>query len=208
MKYIIMADGRGTRWNNYGGIPKYLLKVDGEVILERTIRLIRELGIEDEIIITSHDPRCEFTGARRYVPLNNNLEIDRFTYELIEDSVCFLYGDTYYTEEAMKIIVDTPVEELIFFGSRKKIFALKIGRAQIMKEHIQRIKDLYLKGSIKECIGWEIYQSYMGLPFQERRITDKYILIEDRTCDFNEPKDYKGFSSVDPVLHDNEKQGY
>ena len=32
MKYIIMADGSGTRWNNYGNIPKHLLKIDGETL--------------------------------------------------------------------------------------------------------------------------------------------------------------------------------
>ena len=29
MKYIIMADGKGTRWNNYHNIPKHLIEIGG-----------------------------------------------------------------------------------------------------------------------------------------------------------------------------------
>ena len=34
MKYIIMADGKGTRWNNYNNIPKHFIEIDGEKIIE------------------------------------------------------------------------------------------------------------------------------------------------------------------------------
>ena len=97
MKYIIMADGKGTRWNNYGNTTKHLYEINGESLLARTVRLLRENNVSD-IIITSHNPKYEIDGAKRYEPKNNVLEIDRFTYELIEDDVCFLYGDTFYTE--------------------------------------------------------------------------------------------------------------
>lgn len=50
MKYIIMADGEGKRWGNYKGVPKHLITVEGETILERTIRLLRGRGIADEDI--------------------------------------------------------------------------------------------------------------------------------------------------------------
>ena len=85
MKYIIMADGKGTRWNNYHNIPKHLIEIGGETLLARTVRLLRENDALADIVITSHDPRYEVSGARRYEPQNNHLEIDRFTEELIEN---------------------------------------------------------------------------------------------------------------------------
>ena len=36
MKYIIMAAGMGTRWNNYLGVPKHLIELNGETLLGRT----------------------------------------------------------------------------------------------------------------------------------------------------------------------------
>ena len=47
MKVYILADGEGLRWNNWGGVPKQLLKVNGETLLDRMIRLYKENGIDD-----------------------------------------------------------------------------------------------------------------------------------------------------------------
>lgn len=43
MKYIIMADGKGTRWNNFNNIPKHFIEIDGEKIIFRTVRLLNEM---------------------------------------------------------------------------------------------------------------------------------------------------------------------
>ena len=71
MKYIIMADGKGTRWQNYNDIPKHLALIDGEPVIKRTVRLIKETDPTSEVIITSHDERYEVEGASRYEPKNN-----------------------------------------------------------------------------------------------------------------------------------------
>ena len=68
MKYIIMADGKGKRWNNHGGIPKHFVKIDDERIIERTIRLLKENDSNKEIIVTSHDKKYDFENATRYEP--------------------------------------------------------------------------------------------------------------------------------------------
>ena len=52
MKVLILADGNGQRWNNYKGVPKQLLKINNETLLERTIRLCKANGIKkDDLII-------------------------------------------------------------------------------------------------------------------------------------------------------------
>jgi len=102
MRYVIMADGKGSRWKNYKGIPKHLIEINGEKIIQRTIRLLREYAPQNEIIVTSHNPAYEFEGAVRYEPQNNLLEIDRFTEELIIDDICFLYGDTFIQMNVFK----------------------------------------------------------------------------------------------------------
>ena len=42
MKIIILADGEGKRWGNYKGVPKQLLRIDGETLLDRMIRQFKE----------------------------------------------------------------------------------------------------------------------------------------------------------------------
>ena len=190
MKYIIMADGKGTRWNNYHNIPKHLIEIDGETLLARTVRLLRKNDARADIVITSHDPRYEVPGARRYEPQNNHLEIDRFTEELIADDVCFLYGDTFYSESVIQKIADTPAEKLLFFGNERSIVAIKVADGALFRQHVDRVRALFLAGKIEKCIGWQVYQSFEGLPFGEKTIAADYILIQDGTEDFNSPADY------------------
>ena len=190
MKYIMMADGKGTRWNNYHNIPKHLIEIDGETLLARTVRLLRENDARADIVITSHDPRYEVPGARRYEPQNNHLEIDRFTEELIADDVCFLYGDTFYSESVIQKIADTPAEKLLFFGNERSIVAIKVADGALFRQHVDRVRALFLAGKIEKCIGWQVYQSFEGLPFGEKTIAADYILIQDGTEDFNSPADY------------------
>jgi len=193
MRFVIMADGKGTRWDNYMGIPKHLAEVDGEPILGRTVRLLNEMTEGNaEVIVTSHDERYEFKGSRRYEPLDNKLEIDRFTAELIADETCFLYGDTYYTEEALKSILDTDVEDLIFFGNNKSIVAVKIKDSKLFKQHVDNVKALFLAGKIDRCVGWQVYQSFTGQDFSKKAVpAEKFLMLGEKTTDFNTPEEYK-----------------
>lgn len=47
MKYIIMSDGKGTRWNNYLGITKQEVIINNERLIDRTIRMILERSTDD-----------------------------------------------------------------------------------------------------------------------------------------------------------------
>ena len=190
MKYIIMADGKGTRWQKYNDIPKHFIEINGETLLARTVRLLRQGDPGCEVIITSHDPRYEVEGATRYEPVNNHLEIDRFTEELIADNVCFLYGDTYYSEDAADIIINTEAEDILFFGNQRSIVAVKVADGELFRSHVDRVRQLFIEGKIEKCIGWQVYQSFTGLPFGEKKIESKYIILEDSTEDFNSPEDY------------------
>lgn len=190
MKYIIMADGKGTRWGNYQDKPKHLIEIGGETLLGRTVRLLKENDPESEVIITSHDPRYEFEGAVRYEPKNNHLEIDRFTHELIEDNVCFLYGDTFYSEKAIATVTETAAEDLLFFGNERSIVAVKVADGKLFRTHVDRVRQLFLDGKLEKCIGWQVYGSFMGLPLDQKKIADKFVLLKDGTEDFNSPEDY------------------
>lgn len=194
MKYIIMADGKELRWHSFTGIHKWEIRIDGERLLDRTVRLVKSLDPGSEVIITSHCKELQIEGARRYEPLDNQLEIDRFTWELIDRDVVFLYGDCFYTDEAIEKIVRTGTDRILFFGNTHRIFAVRVGDAELFRTHMSNVKKKYLAGEIRECIGWQVYQSFQGLPFGERVVAKDYELICDETRDFNEPMDYIMFT--------------
>lgn len=191
MKYIIMCDGKGTRWENYKNIPKHFVTINGEPLIKRTIRQLNERVNNCEIIITSHDKRYDIEGSTRYEPLNNVLEIDRFTEELIDDNICFLYGDTYYPDEVIDSIISEKVSDILFFGNAKSIVAIKIKDGKLFKKHVFRVRKLFLDGKIKNCKGWQVYQSFVGLEFDKKQIGEKFVLVNKDTIDFNTPKEYE-----------------
>lgn len=191
-----MADGKGSRWNNFLGHDKHDIRIDGETLLERTVRLVHENDASAEIIITSHNAALSIAGAQRYEPKNNVLEIDRFTAELIGDDMCFLYGDVLYSEEAVKTVVDSfGREPLLFCGSEKSICAVLIKDGELFRGLYLEIRRLFLEGKISECKGWQVYHLYAGLPLEGRETGPRYILVDSFTRDFNTPEDYLEFAS-------------
>lgn len=191
-KIIIMADGHGIRWNNYKNIPKHLAEVEGEYLIGRTVRLIHRILPSMDIIITSHDPRYDFPGSRRHEPQNNNYEIDRFTEELIEDNICFFYGDTFYTEDAIQLIIDKQADDILFFGNQKSIVAVKIKNSSLFNQHRECVKRLYLSKKIQKCTGWQVYQSFTQQLYKnEIDLSDNFIFVDDQTTDINTPEEYE-----------------
>lgn len=192
MRFVIMADGQGTRWNNYMGVPKHLALVDGEPVLGRTVRLLREAADNPEIIITSHDPRYEFEGAVRHEPENNIYEIDRFTTELVCDDMCFLYGDTIYDKDVLEDIAASDVKDILFYGNGKSVVAVRIGDAGLFREHFDRVKNLFIEGEIEKCKGWQIYQSVTGQDLNEKPVIgEKFVRVDEHTTDINTPEEYE-----------------
>ena len=89
----------------------------------------------------------------------------------------------------MRCIIENKTDTVLTFGSTKKIFAIKIADDIFFKSHLNRVRELFLKNELKECIGWEVYHSMQGLPIESRDIGENYIVIEDDTRDFNAPSD-------------------
>src|SRR5215470_15094952 len=57
MKAIILAAGQGLRLNGTcGGRPKCLIEVGGVTLIERQIRLIRDMGIADVTVVVGFEP--------------------------------------------------------------------------------------------------------------------------------------------------------
>lgn len=189
MKYIIMCAGSGTRWNNYLGVPKHLVSINGETLLGRTTRLLKERGITD-YVITSFDK--EYKKYGKVIPQSYiDCEIDRFE-DTGDKEICYLYGDVYYTENAIDLIVNTDTKDILFFGNYEEIFAIKIKKRETFFNTKYVVKSLYQAGVIKRCIGWELYRALNNLPFEEHTFGDKYLMVKinDETNDLDYPEDY------------------
>lgn len=201
MKYIIMAGGKYDKFTT----PKQLLVVNEEVIIERTIRLLKENGIED-ISISTNNNSFDYLG----VPIlehNNSYEcIDGKLYGHWVDAfyptnepTCYIFGDVYFSEKAIKTIIHTETEDIELFGSMPPLannyiknhiepFALKVVNTNHLKESIQKTKELYKEGKFwRFPIMWELWTVIKNVPLQTK--PDEYIYnytaINDYTCDID-----------------------
>lgn len=203
-KYIILAYSNDETFD----IPRQLVEIDGEPILKRTIRLLKENGIED-ITVTGKDKRYKNLGVKVYQSKNNDFDyikrtgywLNAFDYDLMNEPVCFIWGDVYFSEEAIKTIVETETDENLFFCSynnhnKKYIkehdepFAYKVIDTDLFKKHIEIVKRLYDEGkTCRHPIVWEVYRSMNGLNINEHVMTNNYVAINDITCDIDSAED-------------------
>ena len=129
----------------------------------------------------------------RHAPERHQLELDRFCYELIKDDVCFLYGDTYYTEDSIEFICRVKVDSIQFFGTESSIVAVKAGSGSKLRSCIDELFALIEAGVISDAKGWQLYHLFQGMPLEGKKIDRNYILLNDSTTDFNWPADYDEF---------------
>lgn len=201
MKYVILAYSDNVE-PFY--MPRQLETVNGEPLIKRTIRLLRENGIRD-IYITSGDSRFDGLGAVRYVPKYNDYRpregkgywLSAFPVELLTEPIAFLLGDVYYSEAAIKTIVENDTDSVLFFCSYKNTdpryikhhdepFGFKVADCELFKEHIARVKRMFDEGKTRRHpIAWELYRSINGIDVNMHEMRGNYIAINDETADID-----------------------
>ena len=207
MKYVILSDSDNVEPFIE---PRQLAKINGEPLIKRTIRLLKENGIKD-ILITSHDNRFDNLGAVRYEPKHNSYKgksqtgywLDAFPQELMEEPITYLLGDVYFSEEAIKTIINSKTKSTLFFCTDRKLgysdkyikhhdepFGFKVVDHDLFKKHIELLKKMYDEGKTKRHpIAWELYRSINNLDVNKHELTVNYIPINDGTCDIDRVED-------------------
>jgi len=218
MRAIIIAAGDATRWKNYLGIPKHLAPVDGEPILPRTVRLLRERNIDDVHVVGPDDDRYRIPGSVLYIPKKEpeNQDADKFLNSRdlwnTEGRTVVFYGDVFFTDSAMDSIVNFPSTEWTLFCrfNKSKITGTNWGECfaqsfypkdiESHRENLYYIADLHRRNIISRCGGWEHYRAMQG--YREKEVNDhrhrdgKFFQIDDWTEDFDHPSDYDRFMAL------------
>jgi choline kinase len=201
-RIIIMAAGSGKRWT--GDKPKQMTEFDGEPLIYRTIRLLLEAGIEKrDIVLTISDalhkaiPYGNLFSVLMFKPQNNDQEIDRFLSckPMWDDDTLFLYGDVYYTSEAISQILTTYARPVTFYGRRRgndvkrygEMFAL---RADTKDSHflevLNGIRVREIAGQARG-LGWDVYRAY------EKR---NFIELDPRVEDFDYVSEVETYKKI------------
>lgn len=106
MKVLILADGKGTRWGNWNNTPKQLLKVHGETILDRMIRLCIENGIKKEDIVIIGDFKNKNAVNDTFKDCEDKRHLFLEIAKRYKEPFILLNGDCYYTEAIIKDCIE------------------------------------------------------------------------------------------------------
>lgn len=204
MKYVIMCGGFYEKFKT----PKQLSVIKGERLADRTIRLLKENGIE-EIYISSNNPMFDSCGVPRLEHENtykciNGIQsgywLDAFYPFEDNEKVCYLCGDVYFKDEAIKTIVNYECNRNTLFGTgiAKNIehknwgepFAYKVIDNKEFKKGIADVKKLQDEGkTVRMPVIWELYRYLNGLDVNIQQVLDEtYICIDDGTIDIDDPE--------------------
>lgn len=206
MIFIIMCGGVYRKWET----PRQLLEIKGEPIVARTIRLLRENGIEN-IAISSNNEAFEAFG----VPvLRHENSYDAVAYNQSTGHWCdafyptdfpttYLFGDVVYSPEAIKTIIDTETDDIMFFGSAPPFspiypkpyiepFGFKVADTDHLKRAVEDVKRLTEQGRFGRVpIAWEVWNVISRGPCGDVNRIDygSYTWINDYTCDIDGPNE-------------------
>lgn len=202
MQVIIMAGGKYKDFEKH----KALSCIRGEILIERTIRLLEENGITDWYISTNDENFNKYGNIlhheNSYVAENGKTIgywVDAF-YPTDKPTI-YLHGDVYYTDEAMKKILtlNPSVNTLVGNHIAKNPQHLEMGEPfgwiivnqKEFREAIEKTKKLQYEGKIKRglAISWELYRVLNNLDPNSMVILDEtYLCISDKTIDVDTPE--------------------
>lgn len=206
MKYIIMCGGEYPKWET----PRQLLKINGETIVERTIRLLRENGIEDIAISSNNDvferfgvPVLRHTNGYKGIQYNVCEGIWCDAFYPTNEPTCYLFGDVVYSPKAIKTIVEYETDDIMFFGSSHPFapeypkwyiepFCFKVQNTEHLHKAVEDVKRLYREGRFgRQPIAWEVWNVISrGADGDVNYIDERsYVGINDYTCDIDAPNE-------------------
>lgn len=226
MKYIIMCGGDYKQWET----PRQLLKVNDEILIERTIRLLRENGIKD-IAISTNNPAFDYLNVEllrdkknKYVCFGEN-ELKKSecswlnAYYPIEEEVCYLHGDVYFSDDAIKTIINTKVKDTMFFAvpdkqdvpnkdrrnsKGREPIAYKVVNYKLFRNAINDLLKMIDEGKFENAkvkpIAWTVYRYLNGLDIGTNaqnygdlnsifNSKGDYTIINDYTTDIDKKDD-------------------
>lgn len=201
-KVLILCAGDGMRWDNYLGVPKQLIPINNEPLLNRTVRLLNGYGYND-IDIIAHDERLNLDGFGFYKPSKFRWTVETLlsTQPLWTERTIVLLGDVFYTNKALTTILsynqDIHVygrfgKSLFTFTQYGELFAITFEKSdhQMIKKHLNIARSNALRGGRGKI--WEFYRSLAGFPLDLHKKDDEiFISIHDLTDDIDSPREYE-----------------
>lgn len=196
---IIQAAGTQRRWNNHLEVPKHLVpvprfnqvgkRVEDEQLLQRTVRLLRETGIRDIVVVgPEDDDRYQLRGGAELVMKDVTEGMPEADAWLPVEAwhragrTLFLSGDMYYTTRTLRQMVAYELGEPVWYlrhrdyewrgWTRSKAIlglSLQPGTYDGFYLAVTELEAAQASGRIDRSAGYELYRWMHGATLEELR---------------------------------------
>lgn len=200
MQYIIICETTGEKSES----PKSMELIQGEPIVARTIRFLRDMGVTDIAVSADSDTFNQF-GVKVLHYDNSQYPTDSFYHT--NTPVCYIFGNVVFSPDAIKTIVETPTDGIELFASAPPFspmyfkecivpFAYKVKDTTRFFNAIAEIKQYNSQGKfLKIPMFWKLWQAINGVTLDALSLAD-YTVINDYTCDASCSEDVDKFNTL------------
>lgn len=202
IRVLVLAAGRGERWNDYRGVPKHLVTIEGEVLLERTCRQF--LQYTDDVIVVGPDDRYKIDSTTLFIPsMDHGRELEKFASSMElwgEDRTILVFGDVYFTDKAVRTIATCGDNWVFFCRTKGSSFTGKKYKEIFAFSFLSEKKD-WISQNVMSIIdmegvagGWTLFRLLLSgnaiMPSSDQFVTrGRGVEIDDWTEDFDYPED-------------------
>lgn len=195
---IVLANGDSPGAEKLA--DRHFLRIDGERLLDRTVRQFGELG---EVVVSGPDLRYKLPGAALYVPraepenLDADILLSTRSLWAAADRTIVLLGDTWFSDDAVEAIAGIPSRKWIYIGREHgsrfsgtdygEIFGLSFWPADqvVLLAALHEVRRLQRDEGLWRGGLWEHYRVLCGIDPLEHRIDGHFLEIDDETEDFD-----------------------
>jgi len=207
MRAILLAAGMGTRLRPITNeTPKSLIKIKGEPLIERQIKFLREVGVQEIVVVTGYlNEKFNYLEEKYNVKLVNNDKYDIYnniyTMYLVREYLSDAYvidADTYLTENYLEKNLKTSTyfagkktvnteEWMLIFDETDKVHDIKIssGEGYVMSGVSYWAKEdgEFLKNKLEEIINLDNWQNLYWDNIAKDNLKNMNVHINKINCD-------------------------
>ena len=205
MKAIILAAGQGTRLKKYTEkLPKGMLEFRGKTLIKHQIDTLRNVGIEDIIIVKGFESnKINYDHVRYYV--NNDYATTNMVASLLmakkelNDDVIVCYSDIIYSEELINKMITSETDIGVAVDTNWEEYWLKrYDKINFDTESLDIENDKIVSLGVENPPLGTIDGRFIGLVKFSKRVLPKILQILPSSLEYEEEwgKTEKKFKNI------------
>jgi hypothetical protein len=213
---VILCGGDSNRWQRHLGITqKHLIPIEGEILLQRTIRQITSLSSKITVVVKKGDSKiyeniCEDSASVVEIESESSQRTPAWKYLSSKSfwnrrgCTIILLGDVWFSDAGIHSIFRPYDNTWLAFGRHSQssttgcphgeLFAFRFTDFLIHQKHLELLDNLY---SVKMCgrdaAGWSLLQLMSNEDPNMHTARLNFVEIDDFTEDFDYPSDYEAW---------------